>query len=128
VQSQSSSTDHRNGVSFDQQDGIALDGRTGHDAIGAYAGVSRRVAKSAESNPELDLHPLLASSLEMSGTAASPAQHAMVGRFTQFGRAACRLAIYFLFVSKVISGYSGEGPFSKGDFLPSRYSPKKAST
>ena len=42
--------------------------------------------------------------------------------------AACRLAIYFLFVSKVISGYSREGPSSKGDFLPSRYSPKKAPT
>jgi hypothetical protein len=82
----------------------------------------------AETPPELDLHPLLASGLGMSGTAASPAQRAVVRHFTRFGLAACRLAIYFLFVSKVISGYSGEGPFSKGDFLPSRYSPKKAST
>jgi hypothetical protein len=43
-------TDHRNGVSFDQQDGSALGGWTGHDAIGAYARVARHVAKSAESN------------------------------------------------------------------------------
>ena len=50
------------------------------------------------------------------------------GVFTRFGLAACRRTIYFLFVSKVISGYSREGPFSKGDFLSSRYSPKKAST
>lgn len=82
----------------------------------------------AETPPELDPHPLLGFGLEMSGTAASRAQHAVVRHFTRFGLAACRLAIYFLFVSKVISGYSGEGPFSKGDFLPSRYSPKKAST
>jgi hypothetical protein len=82
----------------------------------------------AETPPKLDLHPHLAAGLEISGTIASPAQYAVVRHFTRFGMAACRQAIYFLFVSKVISGYSGEGPFSKGDFLPSRYSPKKAST
>ena len=43
-------TDHRNGVSFDQHDDSALGSWTGHDAIGAYAGVARHVAKSAESN------------------------------------------------------------------------------
>ncbi len=43
-------TDHRNGVIFDQQNGSAPGGWTGHDAIGAYAGVARHVAKSAESN------------------------------------------------------------------------------
>ena len=83
------------------------------------------VPKSQESNPEPDLHPPLASGLEMSGPAASPAQHAVVRALLN---SACRLAIYFLFVSKVISGYSGEGPSSNGDFLPSRYFPKKAST
>src|SRR3954454_14386827 len=48
-ESRETGTDHRNGVSFDQQDGSALGGWTGHDAIGAYAGVARHVAKSAES-------------------------------------------------------------------------------
>ena len=43
-------TDHRNGVSFDQQDGSAIGGCTGYDVIGAYAGVARHVAKSAESD------------------------------------------------------------------------------
>ena len=48
-------TDQRNGVSFDQKDGSALGGWTGHDAIGAYAGIARHVAKSAESNRTGDL-------------------------------------------------------------------------
>jgi hypothetical protein len=43
-------TDHQNGVSFDQQHGSALGDRIGHDAISAYAGVARHVAKSAESS------------------------------------------------------------------------------
>ena len=64
----------------------------------------------------------------VSGTAASRAEHAVVRHLTRLGLADCPLANYFLFVSKVISGYSGEGPFSKGDFLPSRHSPKKPST
>ena len=42
-------TDHRNGVSFDHQDGSALGGWAGYDVIGAYADVARHVAKNAES-------------------------------------------------------------------------------
>ena len=43
-------TDHRNGVSFDHQDGSELGDWTGYDVIGAYAGAARHVAKSAESS------------------------------------------------------------------------------
>jgi hypothetical protein len=57
-------TDLRNGVSIDQQNGSAPGGWTGHDAIGAYAGVARHVAKSAESNRTRDL---AWSSLERTG-------------------------------------------------------------
>ena len=44
-----SGTDHRNGVSFDQQDGSAVGGCTRYDVIGAYADAARHAAKSAES-------------------------------------------------------------------------------
>jgi hypothetical protein len=42
-------TDHQNAVTLDQQDGSAPGDRTGRDVIGAYAGITRHVAKSAES-------------------------------------------------------------------------------
>ena len=42
-------TDHRDGVSFDHQDGSARGDCTGYDLIGAHAGAARRAAKSAES-------------------------------------------------------------------------------
>ena len=42
-------TDHRNGVSFDHQGGSPRSGCTGCDVMGAYAGVTRHVAKNAES-------------------------------------------------------------------------------
>ena len=48
-------TDHRNGVSFDHQDGSALGVWTGYNMIGAYAGAARHVAKSAESSLTADL-------------------------------------------------------------------------
>ena len=48
----------------------------------------------------------------------------------QRGRSEPENLPYFplLLVSKMISGYFGDGPLSSGDCLPSRYSPKKAST
>jgi hypothetical protein len=41
-------TDHRNGVSFDQEEGSAVGGRTGCDEFGAYASVARHALNCAE--------------------------------------------------------------------------------
>ena len=122
MQSQPSSTDHRNGVSFDQQDGSTTDGWTGHDAIGAYA-ASQQHAKSAESNPEPDLHPPLASGLEMSGTAASAAQHAVIRHFTRFGLSPCHL---FLVCFEGDFGIFGRGTIQQGRFPALQIFPKES--